>query len=189
MIHAPTPATTHAPKRSSHRRTIRIGPPRARSVHSTATTASHSHLLLNPNTRIDIWFATSDMAQNSNPVHPTSCTMLRTDGRYDPRRPSTGRNRTIVGTFSREPASATSASGTHPISVPITIASSASGNPSDGTSSAPVMSTSRPIARSPHSTAKSRPLSLRCSGGTGRMPQTGASRSRTSSSRSVTVAT
>ena len=47
---------------------------------------------------------------------------------------------------------------------------------------------SRPIARSPHSTPRSNPERRRCSGGTGRTPQTGASRSRTSSSRSVTVA-
>ena len=57
---------------------------------------------------------------------------------------------TIVGTFSREPASATSASGTQPISEPTTIASNAVGNPSEGTRSASPASRNempgRPIA-------------------------------------------
>src|SRR6266550_2649174 len=85
VIDTPTPITTHAPNRSSHLRTTRIGPPSASSVHTTATAPSHSHLFEKPYTRIDIWFATSDNTQNCNPVHPTSCTMLRMDGRYEPR--------------------------------------------------------------------------------------------------------
>src|SRR5206468_5939781 len=111
VIQAATPTTTHAPNRSSHRRTTRIGPPRASAVHTTATIASHIHLEENENNRMDIWFATSDIAQNSKPVHPTSCTMFSTDGTYEPRIPSTGRNRTMVGTASPAPAYATSASG------------------------------------------------------------------------------
>ena len=42
VIHAPIPPTTQAPNRSSHRRTTRMGPPRARAVHATATTASQA---------------------------------------------------------------------------------------------------------------------------------------------------
>ena len=71
VIHSPTAPTTHAPNRSSHRRTTRMGPPRARAVQATATTASHT-----PYPRWTTRFATRLMAQNSNPVHPMSCTMF-----------------------------------------------------------------------------------------------------------------
>ena len=80
-IHAATPATTHAPNRSSHRRTTRMGPPSARRVHTTPTTTSHTQYDENPHRRTDIRFATEAMAQNSNPVHPISWTMFSTEGR------------------------------------------------------------------------------------------------------------
>ena len=114
--------------------------------------------------------------------------MLSTVGANDPRRPRSGRNSTIPGTPSREPASPTKASGMHPIAEPTAMASKAFGKPRAGTSSAPVSRTSRPIARSPHNTARSNPENRRRSSGTGRIPQAGASRSRRRASRSVTVA-
>ena len=77
VIHAATPATTQAPNRSSHLRTTRIGPPRASSVDTTTITGSHSQYEESEeNSRL----ATRLMAQNSNPVHPTSCTILKTEG-------------------------------------------------------------------------------------------------------------
>src|SRR5437867_6714901 len=188
VIHAATPATTHAPNRSSHRRTTRMGPPRARPVHTTATTASHNQYEEKWNSRTDIRSATWAMVQNSNPVRPIGWAMFSTEGKSDPWTPRTGRNSTMPGTPSRAPANPTSASGMQPITEPTAMARRARGNPSAGTSRAPVSRTRSPMARSPHSTAKSRPDSLRCSGGTGRMPHDGASRSSARSSRWVTVA-
>ncbi len=177
------------PNRSSHRRTTSTGPPIASAVHTTATTANQTTRDSNPNRRDDATFATSPIAQNSTAVQPTSCTTFSADGRNDPRSPSTGRSSTIVGTPSRWPASATSASGMHPISVPTAIARKARPSPSAGTSRAPVTITSSPTDRSNHSTARSRPPRSRRSGGTGRMPQAGDSRCRICSRRSATRAT
>src|SRR5216117_4040251 len=77
VIQAATLATTHAPNRSSHRRITRMGPPRARAVDSTTTPGNHSQYEdSEENSRL----ATRLIAQNSNPVHPTSWTILNTDG-------------------------------------------------------------------------------------------------------------
>src|SRR5436309_8021855 len=173
------------PNRSSHRRTTRIGPPTARSVQTTATRASQKWDASRPNRRLEATLATCPMAQNSTAVHPTSWSRLRADGRNEPRSPRTGRNSHMDGTPSRSPARPTSASGRHPMADPTTIARSAFGNPSAGTRSAPVTITSNPTERSPHRTARSPPDRRRRSGGTGRIPQDGASRSRTRSRRSV----
>src|SRR5205823_2709664 len=83
VIHIARPPTTHAPNRSNQRLTTRMGPPIARAVHTTATIPSHAWY---GNAGAIRW-ATRLMAQNSNPVHPTSWATLRTDGRYDPRSP------------------------------------------------------------------------------------------------------
>src|SRR6266545_3019846 len=92
------------PKRSSHRRTTRIGPPTARRVQMTATDASQKRDASRPNRRLEATLATCPIAQNSTAVHPTSWSRLRAEGRKEPRSPRTGRNSTIDGTTSRSPA-------------------------------------------------------------------------------------
>src|SRR6266511_773465 len=173
------------PKRSSHRRTTRMGPPTARRLQMSATDASQKWDASKPNRRLDATLATCPMAQNSTAVHPTSWSRLRAEGRNEPRSPRTGRNNTIDGTLSRSPARPTSASGRQPITDPTTIARRAVRSPSAGTRRAPVTITSSPTDRSPHRTVRSRPDNRRRSAGTGRMPQEGASRSRARSRRSL----
>src|SRR6266511_2069346 len=173
------------PKRSTHRRTTRIGPPTARRVQMTATDASQKRDASRPNRRLEATLATCPIAQNSTAVHPTSWSRLRAEGKQEPRSPRTGRNSTIDGTPSRSPARPTNASGRQPMADPTRIARRAVRSPSEGTRRAPVTMTSSPTERSPHRTARSRPDRRRRSAGTGRMPQDGASRSRARSRRSL----
>jgi hypothetical protein len=54
-----------------------MGPPKASAVDTTTTAGSHSQYEDSP---VNRRLATRVMAQNSNPVHPTSWTMLKTEG-------------------------------------------------------------------------------------------------------------
>jgi hypothetical protein len=92
------PPMTHAPKRFIHTRTTPIGPHRARRVQITAAIPSHTPRAEKPKTRCDTRSATSDMAQNSTAVHPTSCIAFSALGSHEPLNPRIGRNRTMVGT-------------------------------------------------------------------------------------------
>jgi hypothetical protein len=127
----------------------------------------------NPKTRSESAAAAVEMMISSKVDQPRFWATFRTVGAYEPRRPSGARRTTMPGTRASAPMAPARPSKMFPATAPITIASTACGSESIGTSPAAATITSRLTERFPQSSVRSKRPSTRRRSGTGVIPQLG----------------